>query len=294
MELRVLRYFLAIAQKESISKAADSLHITQPTLSRQLMDLEDELGKKLIIRSNKKIALTEEGAILRKRAEEILNLVDKTESEIALSDRGISGDVYIGAGETDTIKLIAKASKAVQQEHPDVHYHIFSGDSEDVIEKLDNGILDFGLLYTNVDASKYDYFTMPLKDTWGLIMRRDAPLAEKEYITPQDLKNVPIIYSRKVLRESPIGKWMKKDFEKLNVVATYNLLYNAAKMTEEGLGYTLSFDKLVNTSENSPLCFRPLHPPVESELKIAWKKYSVLSKAAAAFLEKLKEIIQSV
>lgn len=125
-------------------------------------------------------------------------------------------------------------------------------------------------------------------------MRRDAPLAEKEYITPQDLKNVPIIYSRKVLRESPIGKWMKKDFEKLNVVATYNLLYNAAKMTEEGLGYTLSFDKLVNTSENSPLCFRPLYPPVESELKIAWKKYSVLSKAAAAFLEKLKEIIQSV
>lgn len=291
MELRILRYFLAIAREESISKAANSLHITQPTLSRQLMDLEKELGKTLLVRSNKKISLTEEGSILRKRAEEILRLVDKTESEIILSDSGISGDIYIGAGETDSIRLIAKAARSVQAQHPDIHYHMFSGDSEDVIEKLDNGILDFGLLFAQIDKSKYEHLLIPIHDTWGVIMRKDAPLAEKEYITPQDLWNVPIIHSRKISRESPVGRWLKKDFSKLNIVATYNLIYNASIMTAEGLGYTIGFDKLVNTSENSPLCFRPLYPKVESELKIAWKKYSIMSKASEMFLEKLKELI---
>lgn len=290
MELRVLRYFLAIAHEESISKAAQKLHITQPTLSRQLMDLEEELGKTLMIRSNKKITLTDEGMILKKRAEEILSLVDKTQSEIVLADCGIRGDIYIGSGETDSIKLIAKSAKSVQEMHPDIHFHIFSGDSEDVIEKLDNGILDFGLVYSQVDDAKYEYITVPIKDVWGVIMRKDSPLAEKEYIEARDLWDKPLIHSRRMTGESPVLRWLKKDFSKLNIVATYNLIFNASIMTAEGLGYTLGFDKLVNTSESSPLCFRPLYPPVESELKIVWKKYSVMTKPAAVFLEKLKEI----
>lgn len=294
METRVLRYFLAVVREENISKAAESLHITQPTLSRQIMDLEQELGKTLLIRGNKKIALTEEGVILRKRAEEIISLIDKTESEIILSDSGISGDIYIGAGETDTIRYVARAAKELQDKHPNVRYHIFSGDSEDVLEKLSGGILDFGLLFSDIDTAKYDCITIPVKDRWGVIMRRDAPLAEKEYITPQDLWNEPLIISRKITRESGIMKWFKRDISRLNIKATYNLIYNASMMTVEGLGYTIGLDKLIDTSKYSQLCFKPLSPTMESDLNMVWKKYSVMSKPAEAFLETFKHLLTEI
>lgn len=289
MELRVLQYFLAVTREQSISGAAEFLHLSQPTLSRQLKDMENELGKQLLIRGNRKITLTEEGMILRKRAEEIMELVQKTEKEISLSDEFIAGDIYIGAGETDAIRLIARAAKQVQMQYPDIHFHIVSGDLSDLIEKLDKGLLDFSILFSKVDTSKYDSIEIPIKDVWGVLMRRDSPLAEKEAITPEDLWNQPLILSRQVSeKDSAVARWLNKDLAKLNVVATYNLIFNASLMADEGLGYVLGLDKLINVSGDSNLCFKPLFPNLEASIMMVWKKYQVFTKAAEKFLETLQ------
>lgn len=289
MELRVLQYFLAVTREQSISGAAEFLHLSQPTLSRQLKDMENELGKQLLIRGNRKITLTEEGMILRKRAEEIMELVQKTEKEISLSDEFIAGDIYIGAGETDAIRLIVRAAKQVQMQYPDIHFHIVSGDLSDLIEKLDKGLLDFSILFSKVDTSKYDSIEIPIKDVWGVLMRRDSPLAEKEAITPEDLWNQPLILSRQVSeKDSAVARWLTKDLSKLNVVATYNLIFNASLMADEGLGYVLGLDKLINVSGDSNLCFKPLFPNLEASIMMVWKKYQVFTKAAEKFLETLQ------
>lgn len=289
MELRVLQYFLAVTREQSISGAAEFLHLSQPTLSRQLKDMENELGKQLLIRGNRKITLTEEGMILRKRAEEIMELVQKTEKEISLSDEFIAGDIYIGAGETDAIRLIVRAAKQVQMQYPDIHFHIVSGDLSDLIEKLDKGLLDFSILFSKVDTSKYDSIEIPIKDVWGVLMRRDSPLAEKEAITPEDLWNQPLILSRQVSeKDSAVARWLNKDLSKLNVVATYNLIFNASLMADEGLGYVLGLDKLINVSGDSNLCFKPLFPNLEASIMMVWKKYQVFTKAAEKFLETLQ------
>lgn len=289
MELRVLQYFLAVTREQSISGAAEFLHLSQPTLSRQLKDMENELGKQLLIRGNRKITLTEEGMILRKRAEEIMELVQKTEKEISLSDEFIAGDIYIGAGETDAIRLIARAAKQVQMQYPDIHFHIVSGDLSDLIEKLDKGLLDFSILFSKVDTSKYDSIEIPIKDVWGVLMRRDSPLAEKEAITPEDLWDQPLILSRQVSeKDSAVARWLNKDLAKLNVVATYNLIFNASLMADEGLGYVLGLDKLINVSGDSNLCFKPLFPNLEASIMMVWKKYQVFTKAAEKFLETLQ------
>ena len=289
MELRVLQYFFAVTREQSISGAAEFLHLSQPTLSRQLKDMENELGKQLLIRGNRKITLTEEGMILRKRAEEIMELVQKTEKEISLSDEFIAGDIYIGAGETDAIRLIARAAKQVQMQYPDIHFHIVSGDLSDLIEKLDKGLLDFSILFSKVDTSKYDSIEIPIKDVWGVLMRRDSPLAEKEAITPEDLWDQPLILSRQVSeKDSAVARWLNKDLAKLNVVATYNLIFNASLMADEGLGYVLGLDKLINVSGDSNLCFKPLFPNLEASIMMVWKKYQVFTKAAEKFLETLQ------
>lgn len=291
MELRVLRYFLAVAREENISSAAASLHVTQPTLSKQLMDLENELGKKLFHRGNRKITLTEEGLFLSKRAQEILDLVEKTESEFNKPDEVIHGDIYIGGGETDAIRIVAKVIKKLQAEHSHIHYHLFSGNADDVTERLDKGLLDFGILIEPADIMKYDYLRLPATDTWGLLMRKDSPLAGLESVKPKDLRDIPLLCSRQSLVRNEISGWLKSDFEKLNVVATYNLLFNASIMVDEGVGYALCLDKLVNTSETSRLCFRPLEPRLEANLSIVWKKYQVFSKATEIFMHKLQEEI---
>jgi DNA-binding transcriptional LysR family regulator len=291
VELRVLRYFLAVAREESISGAAKSLHVTQPTLSKQLMDFEVELGAKLFIRGNKKITLTEEGMFLRKRAQEIIDLVGKTESEFNKSNEFVSGEVFIGGGETDVMRLIAKAIRKLQADYPDIHFHIFSGNAEDVTERLDKGLLDFGVLVGNVDIKKYDYLRLPATDTWGLLMRKDSLLAAHSSIKPEALKNIPLLCSRQALINNELSGWLGDDFGKLNVVSTYNLIYNAALMVDEGVGYALCLDKLVNTTNNSHLCFRPLEPKIEAHLDIVWKKYQVFSKAAEFFLLRLKDEI---
>lgn len=295
MELRVLQYFLAVAREQSIIRAAQSLHLSQPTLSTQIKNMEEELGKQLLIRGTKgsrKVTLTDEGMILRKRAEEILNLVEKTEKEITLSDSVIVGDVYIGTGETDAVRLLAKAAKELQNIHPGIHYHISSGNAEFVMEQLDKGLIDFGIVFGEVDLSKYNSLKMPAKDIWGVLMRRDSALSKKETISPNDLLDKPLIISHQKNQDNQFSQWLNCNISNLNVVATYNLLFNASLLVDEGLGYAIGLDKIINTSENSNLCFRPLEPKVEAELNIIWKKYQIFSKAAEQFMIKIKDFQQ--
>lgn len=292
MELRVLEYFLAVAREQSIVRAAKSLHLSQPTLSTQIKAMEEELGKQLLIRGTKgsrKVTLTEEGMILRKRAEEILNLVHKAEREISLSDQVIVGDVYIGAGETDAVRLIARTARDLYQTHPGIHYHIASGNARFVMEQLDKGLIDFGIVFGSVDHAKYHSVEMPFKDTWGVLMRQDSPLAAKEVISPEDLWDKPLIISGQDDNDGTLTSWLNRELSELEIVATYNLLFNASLMVDEGLGYAITLDKIINTSGSSNLCFRPLSPTREDGMSIIWKKYQVLSKASGKFMEQLRK-----
>ena len=293
MEIRVLKYFLAVAREGSITRAANSLHLTQPTLTRQLQELEKELKQKLLIRGKYKVTLTPEGLRLRKRAEEIIEMVEKTEAEFQSINDIIGGDIYIGGGESDCMKYIAEVIKEVQTDYPDIKFHIHSGNAEDVTEKLDKGLLDFGVLIQPVDLAKYDNITLPEKDVWGVVMRKDSLLAKKEFVELKDLYGLPLINSRQAMRKTSSKnefiEWFQGEFENLRTVGTINLVYNAAVMVKAGIGYAITLDKLVDVSEKSELCFRPLSPRLESGLDIVWKKSQVFSPAAALFLEKLKE-----
>ena len=263
--------------------------MTQPTLSRQLMDLEEEIGTKLLIRGNRRITLTEEGMLLRKRATEIIDLVEKTESELTAPEEVVSGDIYIGGGETDAMRLIARIAANLQETCPGIRYHLFSGNADDVMERLDKGLLDFGILIEPADMKKYDYIRLPATDTWGLLMRKDSPLADHKSIRPEDLAGIPVITSRQTTVSNEFSGWLGIPFDKLNIVATYNLVYNASILVDEGLGCALCLDKLVNTSESSTLCFRPLSPKLNAHLDIVWKKYQVFSSAADRFLSRAQE-----
>lgn len=294
MDIRVLQYFLAVAREESITKAAESLRMTQPPLSRQLKDLEEELGKQLLIRGSKKVTLTEDGMLLRKRAEELVDLMEKTKAELTSSNENINGAIYIGCGETEAISFLAQAAWNLQKSHPLIHYHIYSGDAERVMERLDKGLIDFGLLVGPTDISKYDYIRLPMQDTWGVLMRKDSPLAEKETVQAEDLWDKPLILSHQTSINSEMFSWLKADISKLNVVATYDLVYNAAQFVKKGFGYVIALDKLINTTGNSNLCFKPLFPTLEAELCIVWKKYQVLSRASNTFLQQLQQELENL
>ena len=297
MEIRVLQYFLAIAREQSIIRAAESLHLSQPTLSTQIKNMEEELGKQLLIRGTKgsrKVTLTEEGMILRKRAEEILDLVKKTENEIILSDNVIIGDVYIGAGETDGVRLLARAAGKLKKLYPGIHYHISSGNAVFVREQLDKGLIDFGIIFGTPDPTKYESLKLPAKDVWGVLMPKDSPLAEKEFISPEDLWGQPLLISQQEADGGALVQWMKRSISELDIVMTYNLLFNASLLVEEGLGYAICFDRIINTSGDSRLCFRPLYPTIESEMYMIWKKYQVFSKPAEKFLLMMQENINMV
>ncbi|MCD8382188.1 MAG: LysR family transcriptional regulator [Clostridiales bacterium] len=288
MELRVLQYFLTVTREQSILGAAQALHLSQPTLSRQLREMEEELGKQLFIRSNRKITLTEEGMLLRKRAEEILSLVDRTKDEIALSDEVVAGDIHIGAGESEGIRFLARAAKALQEEYPLVHFHNISGDRTTVTEDLDKGLLDFGILFGEIDAAKYECLKVPYTERYGVLMRRDDPLAQKKTVAPEDLAGKPLIVSRQRSEDGILPH----DMEGQQIVATYNLLFNGSIMVEEGMGYALGFDHIINVSGDSPLCFRPLEGQPEIEMHVVWKKYQVFTKAGQKFLDKLREMAE--
>ena len=292
MEIRVLKYFITIAREQNISAAAEKLHLSQPTLSRQIKDMEDELGKQLFIRGNRKITLTEDGMILRKRAEEILDLVQKAENEIAVSDKLISGEIIIGTGEVDGVRIVAKTAKKLSEQYPNIQYNIISGDSVDIIEKLDKGLIDFAVLVgCAIDISKYHSIELPNKETWGVLMKNDCVLAQKEYVTAQDLWDKPLIVSRQAIKGKILTDWLEKDISQLNIIAYYNLIYNASLMVEEGLGYALCIDKIINITEDSNICFKPFYPNLEAGMDIVWKKYQVFSRASQKFLEALKQML---
>ena len=293
MEIRVLKYFLAVAREGSITGAANSLHLTQPTLTRQIKELEEELGHKLFIRVKYKVTLTEEGMILRNRAQEIVDLEEKTKEEFNSMQDSIKGDIYIGGGETRAIKHITDIIKQMQIEYPEIKYHFYSGNAEDVIDKLDRGLLDFGVLIQPIDLSKYESITLPDLDIWGVITRYDSNLANREFVELKDLINVPIIASRqmskKYSKDSGFLDWFGDEFDNLNIVATYNLLYNAGIMVESGIGHAVSLKGLINSSKESPLRFIPLKPKLQSGLDILWKTSQMFSPAPKLFWEVLHE-----
>lgn len=288
MEIRVLRYFLEIAREGSITHAAERLHVSQPTLSKQMKDLEAELGKKLFVRSSFSVRLTEEGMLLRKRAEDILDMVDKTTDEFKSLGEITGGDIRIGCAESDGIKHLARRIKALQDDYPRVRVHLYSGDTDDLAEQLDRGQLDFVVISQEVDLSKYNYLKLPAADTWGVVMRKDSPLASREAIRMEELLDLPLITSRQGIRED-LPKWLADKLEKLNIVATFNLSYNAGILAREGLGYVITFDKIINTGADSELCFRPLTPVLETSMYLIWKKYQVFTPVAELLLNEMKK-----
>ena len=292
MELRVLRYFLAVARAESISKAAQTLHLTQPTLSRQLMELEQELGKPLLIRGSRRVTLTPDGLLLCQRAGEILELVEKTEAELQSQDTEIAGEIYLGGGESQGMQFLAHTARQLQQTCPHIRYHLFSGNAQDVGERLEQGRLDFGLMIGPAQLHKYHYLKLPFQDTWGVLMRRDCPLAEKSAVCPEDLWPLPLLLSRQAMGQDAVANWLGRDLSTLQIVATYNLIFNASLWVREGLGYALCLEHLVAVGEDTELCFRPLSPQLQMDLYLVWKKHQIFSPAAEAFLRQLQAQLQ--
>lgn len=293
MELRELRYFLAVAQEQNITKAAEQLYITQPSLSKQMQNLEREVGRPLFVRGNRKLLLTDTGMLLKKRAEELLALYEKTQEEISVPLEEMRGEVFIGCGESYAVQTVAHAAKRTQGQYAGIRFNFFSGDASDVVEKLDKGLIDFGVLLDYVNVAQYNSLRLPLRDTWGVLMRKDSPLAAKEYIRSEDLRRVPLLCSKQSLSKGRrVFDWFGADVEKLDLRAVYNLVYNASLLVREGMGYALCLEKLINTSGESDLCFRPLFPKVETHLDVVWKKYSVFSKPAEIFLNVLRECVE--
>jgi DNA-binding transcriptional LysR family regulator len=260
-----------------------------------MMDLEQELGKTLFIRTNRQTMLTEDGMLLRKRAEEIVSLVERTEYEFKTDSTDIAGELHIGAAETDVMRVLAEVMTELHEQYPLIQFNIYSANADDVTEKLERGLLDFGLMIEPVNKTKYEYIRLPQYNVMGILMRKDSPLAHRDVITPADLQGVPLLASSR--RHSnflpEFAAWLGTDAEKLNIVATFNLLYNASLMVESGLGYAVCINNLANTSQESPLCFRPLHPEIQSRLVLVWKKYQLLSKAEQVFLEHIKAKLQA-
>lgn len=293
MELRTLMYFTVIAKEGSMTHASNALHVTQPTLSRQMKALEEELGVKLFTRSNYNIQLTEAGTLLKKRADEILSMSQKVQDEFKVLDSKVKGDVFIGCGETKGMSFISKIIKDIQLDYPDVHFHIYSGNFDDVTEKLDKGLLDFGILIQPANLNKYKAVHLPSSDIWGLIAKRSSELAQKSYVTREDLVNLPLICSRQAIDETHASNeftgWFGHLFSDLNIVATFNLAYNAGLLVKENVGYAVTIDSIIDVSKENGLCFIPLSPKLEAKHNIIWRKNHTFSKASELFLEKLLE-----
>lgn len=288
IETRLLQYFLAVAEEQSITKAAEYLHISQPTLSKQMMDLEENLGKQLLVRGRKKITLTEDGLYLRGRAQEIISLMDKTESAFRENEQSISGDVYIGCGEHRTTFSIMQIIREIQEEYPDIQFHFFSSNADAIIERLNKGILDMGFLLEPEISPRYDYRKLPFHETWGILLRKDSPLASKKEISFVELAGLPLIMPSQSSNKGLMASHFAKAEVEPSVVCTYNLIYNAGLMVEAGIGYALCIDELINTEGSHPLTFRPLSPGLTSDVYLFTKKYQVFSKAAKLFLNRLE------
>lgn len=291
MELRHLRYFMAIAREGSLTKASEYLHVTQPTLSRQMRDLETELGTDLFIRKSHRLELTDEGLRLRERAREILVLVDKTEDEFKLDNQGITGDVYIGAAETCLVRYISQIAKEIRAHHPDIRFQIHSGNEETIAERLDSGMLDFGMLMEPADISKYHNLELPETDVWGILMRKDSPLAEKKVITADDLIGIPIFASRQALGRSHtqniFSSWLGDKSDGLDIIGTFDLITNASAFVREGIGYLFTVEGLMGLNFDNILCFRPMFPELRPKSDIVWKQDRSFSPAAQVFFDEM-------
>ena len=286
MEFRVLKYFLMVAREENITKAAALLHLTQPTLSRQLMQLEAELGVKLFHRSKHSIILTEDGMLLKRRAQEIISLSDKTVQELSHKEDVLSGEIAIGCGETKNMLFLSEQIRKFRQKYPLVQFSIHSAIADDIKERIEKGILDIGLLMEPVDIGKYEFIRMPQKEKWGILVRKDSELAVKESINPKDLTNVPLIMVKRELVKSELASWFGDYYEGLQIAATYNLILNAASMVERGVGVALCFD--LGAAFYEDLCFIPLAPTLETGSVLVWKKNQTLGAATSQFMRYLK------
>lgn len=286
MEIRVLRYFLAVAQEGSVTRAARALHLTQPTLSRQIRELEEELGQTLFSRGGRELSLTREGLLLRQRAEEIVGLAEITEKEFrSLGEKTVSGDLSLGCGESKALSFVTDALKVLQDEHPLIIPHFFSGNGEIIMDRLDKGLLDFAVLMGAENTERYYSLPLPNHDTWGLLMNKDDPMAQKKAITAEDLLDIPLILSSQSLSRDELSGWLGFPMSRLHIAATYTLLFNGSLMVRSGLGYALCFDHIAPSGKDSPFAFRPLTSP----LSLVWKKHQILSAPAEAFLAKIRE-----
>ena len=294
MELRHLRYFLAVAREGNVTRAAASLHVTQPTLSRQLADLEQELGRELLLRESRGVTLTDDGMWLRKRAEEIVALADRTEREMMADDSQVEGDVWVGGGETRTMELVARAMKSISQDHPGVRLRLHSGNADDVIERVDKGLLDFGVILGRTPESRFDHIQLPSRECWGVLVRNDDPLATKSLVTMEDLSTRRLIVSNQPADANQSMSEIEQMLGPLqaNVVATYTLLYNASLLVEESFGIALCLDGIVATGAGTPFAFVPtqLQPAIQTHL--IWKRFQPQSRAASLFLRELKRICE--
>lgn len=285
MEIRVLRYFLTVVREESITKASEVLHITQPTLSRQLSQMEEELGVKLFHRGTRRISLTNEGILLRRRAEEILQLVDKTEKELVEQEEQVEGKISIGCGEIASVQLLPELFRSFREKYPRVTFDIFTAAADLVKEQMDRGLLDLGLLLEPVDVEKYDFIRFDVKEKWIVLMRPDDPLAKKDSITPRDLSELPLILPRRTRVRSELASWFGDYYEKLDVVFTSNLNTNAAIMVESGLAYSIVVEGAVPFWDQAKMTYRPLKPPLTATSVLAWKRGQPFSLAATKFIE---------
>lgn len=293
MELRVLRYFLTVARVENITHAATILHVTQPTLSRQLADLEKDLGTQLFIRGKSKITLTESGLLLRQRAEEILTLADKTEKEFKDQNNLVGGTISIGSVESLTSNVILQSLKDFNAEYPQVSYHIYSGTGDDIKERIDKGLLDVGILLEPIHIEKYDFIRLPQKERWGILTRTSSPLASKDYVTAKDLTGVPLLISSRVVVQNEIASWFADEYSQLHFVASYNLISNVVNLVEQGLGTAICIEGAVAMKHSDSLCFIPFYPELQFPTVIVWKKHKIFSPSAVRFLQHIKHAFQA-
>lgn len=292
MDTRLLEYFLTIANEENMTRAADILHVTQPTLSKQLNKLEDLLGVKLFQRESRRMVLTEEGYVLRDRAKTILDLTEKTFNDLQKSEEVIHGSIKLSVAETDAFRNLVKIIKQIHEKYPMITFDIHSGDAYSVTEQLDQGLIDFGLLVGTPNLEKYHALKLPAKDCWGVLLKKEDPLAAFDAISPEQLKDQPLILSKQALKTNELTGWLGISMEEANIFATYNLINNAVMLAEEGLGYLIALDKLIDSSKTDKLVFRPLHPQIEAPLYFIWHQHHVLSSAATIFLEAVREYLE--
>ena len=292
MDIRVLRYFLAVAREENMTRAAEALHVTQPTLSKQLKALEGELGKQLFIRHAFSIELTDEGQLLRKHAEDLVAMADKIVGEFSTMDDITGGDLYFGLAESYQIRLLAREIRHFKTQYPNLHYHITSGGTEQVLERLDKGILDFAVLVETPDYRKYNVLEFPETDKWVAVMHKDHPLAVKEFITVDDLIGMPLFCSEQSWN-ADIPRWAGAKMKDLHLEGSFQLSYNGAVFASEQLGILLTLDKLVNTGALSELVSRPLMPVLENKMYLVWKKYQMFSPIAEKFLTEISKMLQA-